>query len=171
MNNEIYCDRERLTCEAAGPVVSDCYKTARKYGALIKSRRQLAAVFMLWLETWGQPAVLMFSNDGLLMSRLLRVCVCVWVSECACVWMRQKRGNINSQEIFRIVPPPHPLVTLWSRESCRREHSTCQNLRESPVRTCIGFLSVAWLLCTPNHESKVGNSPLKISASTVTEEE
>jgi hypothetical protein len=55
--------------------------------------------------------------------------------------MRQKRGNINSQEIFRIVSTP--LVTLWSRASCRREHSTCQNLRESPIRTCIAVLSVA----------------------------
>jgi len=85
MYNEIYCGREWLTCEAAGPVVSDCYKTARKYDALIKSRRQLATVFMLWLKTWGQPAVFMFSNDGLV-SRLLRErergvrereCVCV----------------------------------------------------------------------------------------------
>lgn len=79
MYNEIYCGRERLECEAAGPVVSDCYKTARKYDALIKSRRQLATVFMLWLETWGQPAVFMFSNDGL----LCRVfSVCVWVCVC-----------------------------------------------------------------------------------------
>jgi len=105
MYNEIFCGREHLTCEAAGPVVSDCYKTAHKYDALIKSRRQLATVLMLRLETWGQPAVFMFSNDGLLVSRLLRVCVCM----CACVWMRQKRGNINSQEIFRIASPPPSL--------------------------------------------------------------
>ena len=85
MYNEIYCGRERLTCEGAGSVVSDCYKTARKYDTLIKSRRQLAAVFMLRLETWGQPAVFMFSNDGLLVSRLLRACVCVCVCVCPCV--------------------------------------------------------------------------------------
>jgi hypothetical protein len=78
MYNEIYCGRERLTCETAVPVVSDCYKTARKYDALIISRRQLATVLLLWLETWGRPAVFMFSNDGLLVSRLLRVCVCVF---------------------------------------------------------------------------------------------
>jgi hypothetical protein len=108
MYNEIYCSRERLKCDAAVPVVPDCYKTSRKSDTLIKSRRKLATVFMLWLETWGQPAVFMFSSDGLLVSRLLRVCVCV--CECGCVWMREKRGNINSQEIFRIVSPP--LVTL-----------------------------------------------------------
>jgi len=78
MYNEIFCGRERLTCEAAGPVVSDCYKTARKHDALIKSRRQLATVLMLRLKTWGQPAVFIFLNDGLLVSRLLRVCVSVF---------------------------------------------------------------------------------------------
>jgi hypothetical protein len=63
---------------------------------------------MLWLETWGQPAVVIFSNDGLLVSRLLQERE--RERESASVWMRQKRGNINSQEIFRIVSTP--LVTL-----------------------------------------------------------